>query len=102
MPFCRAWLEKFDYLIDESVGDTEEFLDVLVMIIVDCKTVVFEVVLSFGVLHAGHIQDVGDAQTQQFLDVEGGLNRADIDSWRYLMLRQLTKVALNFGFVSTS
>lgn len=54
------------------------------MIVVHGETVVLEVLFSFAILHARHIEHVCDAEFEQFSDVEGRLDGADEDARRDL------------------
>lgn len=51
----------FNALLDIPVGDSEEFLNILLCIIVDVDITVFEELTSFCVLFRGYVEDVGDA-----------------------------------------
>ena len=67
-------------LVDESIGDAEVLLNILLRLIVDLQVQVLEVAVALSVRLAGDIQDVSDAGFNQLTCLEGALEGAHVDA----------------------
>jgi len=71
-------------LVDESIGDTEVLLNVLLRFVVDLKVEVLEVSIALSVGLAGYVEDVGDSGLDKVARLKGGLERPHHDTLVYL------------------
>ena len=65
---------------DESVCNPEVFPHVFARSVLNWQVKVLEVLVSRRVGLARHVKDVSDAQVDQFLSFESGLERSHVDT----------------------
>ena len=71
-------------LVDETVGDAEVLLGVLLRLVIDLQIQVFEVAIALRISLASYVQDMGNAGFDEVTRFECCLERAHEDTLEHL------------------